>query len=143
MTADTSLVWIDKGRNRKAQLSNGEMTFESRVIVEKILGRILPKTVIVHHVNGDALDNSNSNLVVCPDQAYHKLIHTRSEALEACSNANYKKCCICKIWDAPENMRGNNYFNSHTGYRAWQYIHRECNKERTRAWRARQRSLSC
>lgn len=48
-----------------------------RFVAEKALGKPLPATAIVHHVNEDKADNRNCNLVVCQDTAYHKLLHKR------------------------------------------------------------------
>lgn len=77
---------------------------EHTVIVEKVLGKRLPSEAEVHHVDGNKSNNSHSNLVVCPDIPYHKLLHRRTEALAACGNANWIKCRFCKQYDAPENL---------------------------------------
>lgn len=80
------------GGNRRA---NGEGTFNSdgyKIIrgkgehiikAEKALGKKLPKGAIVHHVDEDKGNNENSNLVICPDHAYHMLIHARTRKYEA------------------------------------------------------------
>lgn len=49
---------------------------------EKAMGKPMPKGAIVHHVNGDPADNDTPwNLIVCPDQAYHLLLHRRAQSL--------------------------------------------------------------
>lgn len=86
-----------------------------RLIAEEALGHPLPTGSIVHHADCDRANNIKSNLVICQDQGYHLLLHTRQRALDSCGNANYIKCWICKKYDSPENMAdGNSY-------------HRECN----------------
>lgn len=75
------------------------------LLAEKALGRRLPPGVQVHHVNEDTMDARPENLVICPDAAYHKLLHRRTEALDACGNADWLKCCFCKQHDAPENVK--------------------------------------
>lgn len=75
-----------------------------KIIAENILGRPLPKGAQVHHVDGNGLNNEHTNLVICPDAAYHALLHRRTRALEECGNANWLKCVFCKEYDAPENL---------------------------------------
>lgn len=89
------------------------------LMVEKVLGHKLPEGAVVHHVNGDNADNRNDNFVVCPDQAYHLLLHQRMRALESCGNADWLKCLYCKQYDAPENIK-------RSGRAKW---HRACMNE--------------
>ncbi len=76
----------------------------SHFVVEKVLGKFLPNNCEVHHVNGICDDDRHKNLVVCQDRAYHKLIHRRQRAFDACGNANWRKCWICKQYDDPKNI---------------------------------------
>lgn len=96
---------------------------EHILIAEKALGRLLPPKVEIHHFNEIKSDNTPSNLVICPDAAYHKLLHARMRALRACGNPNFRKCYVCGKWcDTSELIcRARN-----TG------IHRACNALRQR-----------
>lgn len=77
------------------------------LIVESILGHALPPGAVVHHVNEVKTDNTPTNLVVCPSNAYHKLLHQRMDSLKACGNASHRKCPFCKQYSAPESMTHN------------------------------------
>lgn len=78
---------------------------DHRAIAEKALGKPLPQGAVVHHVDEDKSNNDPSNLVICPDHAYHALIHARMKAHAACGQYHYRKCVYCKEWDDPDNMK--------------------------------------
>lgn len=84
--------------------SGGKNYLEHVAIAEHVLGKKLPCGAIVHHANGNRLDNRPENLVICPSRAYHSLLHARMRAYEACENYSYRKCVYCKTYDAPESM---------------------------------------
>lgn len=94
------------------------------LIVSKLLGRKVPNEVQIHHHDGDRSNNNPRNLVVCPDDSYHKLLHMRIRAKEVCGHAGWYKCRHCKKWDAPENL----YVSP-----KWKYAnHRKCQAEYVR-----------
>jgi len=64
------------------------------VIAERALGRYLPDGVQVHHVDGDASNNANRNLVICQDQTFHNLLHVRTEVLRAGGDPNAERLCF-------------------------------------------------
>jgi len=57
--------------------SNKKKKMKHVLVAEKALGKSLPKGAVVHHVDLDKKNNKPSNLVICPDQAYHLLLHKR------------------------------------------------------------------
>jgi hypothetical protein len=74
-------------------------------VAERAFGGLLPEGSIVHHVDENPRNNAHENLVVCPSEAYHKLLHRRARAYDACGNANAQKCQFCEEWDTePEKM---------------------------------------
>lgn len=77
---------------------------DHKIVAEKALGRPLPKGAEVHHADGNHLDNDPSNLVICPDKKYHKLLHVRLQALKDTGDPNLMRCNVCKKYDSVENM---------------------------------------
>jgi hypothetical protein len=102
----------------------GRQEREHVLVAARALGRPLQGSEQVHHVDGDATNNSPTNLVVCPDMAYHKLLHARQDAMNASGHAHYMKCPYCKEYDDPANM-----YARQNQYQAW---HRKCAAARKR-----------
>jgi hypothetical protein len=83
---------------------NGRLVREHVAIAENILGRRLPRGVQVHHVNEIKKDNRHENLVICPNLAYHHLLHQRTRAFDACGHADWLVCAYCGKHDDPKNL---------------------------------------
>ena len=95
----------------------------ARVISENALGKSMPEGIEVHHVNGDKADDQHANLVICENHKYHALLHRRTRAFSACSDANWRKCVRCKKYDAPLNM---------SRHSRGCVVHRRCSREYNR-----------
>lgn len=70
----------------------GDRKLEHIAIAEKALGKKLPRGVVVHHVNENKSDNRNENLVICPGQGYHVMIHGRMKAMAATGSNRRREC---------------------------------------------------
>lgn len=81
------------------------------LIAEAALGRHMPDGVEIHHVDGNSLNNSNRNLVICQDKAYHKLLHVRARTIAAGGDPDTERlCATCrspKPFAAFNRMAGN------------------------------------
>jgi hypothetical protein len=77
---------------------------EYYLVAERAYGGYLPRGVSIHHVDGDSTNNANNNLVICQDEAYHRLLHRRARALAACGHASWRKCTYCKEYDDESNL---------------------------------------
>lgn len=110
----------------------GRRVYEHVRIAEAALGRPLPKKAHVHHVDENPANNDPSNLVICPDARYHRLLHIRANALRACGRADWRGCRLCKQYDDPANM----YYRPKTA----DHVHRACRDEVKAKWRERRRA---
>ena len=113
-----------------AVVRDGKKCMQHRVVAEAAIGRPLPKKSIVHHVDGNRRNNDPTNLAVCPDQAYHKLIHLRQDALSACGNPDHRRCSFCRQYDSQDRML--KVGDNRSGHK---HYHRACkaNAEQERA----------
>lgn len=118
--------WVQRGY--RLFTLDGRRAPEHRIVAERALGRPLPPGAVVHHVDEDRLNNAGSNLVICPDNKYHRLLHVRIDAMAACGNANWRKCPYCGSYDDPENMRAE---------KSGRFVHRACSARAQRERRKR------
>ncbi len=98
-------------------------------LAELALGKKLPPKAEVHHVDNDPKNNDPRNLVVCPDHNYHILVHRRTDAYNACGNADWVKCPYCKKYDDPRDNSANMRIRVRPKTGTWQCAHRECEKK--------------
>ncbi len=106
-------------------------------VAEKAFGGRLPLGSVVHHWDGDGKNNTPSNLLVCPSESYHKLIHLRMRALEACGNANWLCCSYCQAFAQKEDL----VESRKAGRIAAQYYHAVCRSARRKVIYHRKKEL--
>lgn len=126
-----------KVNGARGQNSSG-WTREHIVIADRALGRPCPPGVVVHHYNGKA---DHLSLVICENQAYHKLLERRERARDGCGNPSWRKCEICLLYDAPESLAINDGALRGGRIRNRAY-HKSCASARMRARHARKRRAS-
>lgn len=79
-------------RHHSRTHANG-CVLEHIAVAEAALGHPLPPKVEVHHVNEIKSDNRPTNLVICEDAAYHRLLHVRARVLRAGGRPSADKIC--------------------------------------------------
>jgi len=103
------------------------------LVAERALGRYLPRTAEIHHVDGDKGNYANRNLVICQDHAYHFLLHARARTVKAGGDPNTQKFCAdcrqCREFAEFNQRRG--------GAFGLQSVCRECQGRR---WDQRRKS---
>lgn len=92
---------ITKRGYRSFHVKGRGNVFEHVLIAEQALGHRLPTGAVVHHC-GNKLDNRN--IAIFPSQAYHLMIHMRLDALDACENADWRKCVSCGSYDSLDRI---------------------------------------
>lgn len=89
--------------------ANGHVR-EHRIKAELAIGRVLEMHHPVHHVDGDPGNNVNVNLVICEDNAYHKLLHRRMNVLMAGYDPNSNRWCSgCKVPRPIDHFNSDSY----------------------------------
>ena len=114
-----------------ARKGNGRVR-EHVLVAEHALGYYLPIGVEVHHVNGLRHENVGTNLVVCQDRAYHRLLHRRADALRACGNTDHRKCQHCQEWCPTDTLR---FYGT-----AWHHV--ACRVAYSKRWRGQRAGRS-
>ncbi len=93
MTYKQTYLGMDSGHPRACK----GWVYTHILVAEKALGKYLKYGHEVHHVDGNKQNNQNSNLVICENRSYHKLLHTRQKIQQVGLDPNnYSKCTICK-----------------------------------------------
>lgn len=82
------------------------------LIAEQALGKFLPPGAVIHHFNEDKTDNSNTNLVICQDTAYHFLLHIRQRVKAHGGDPDTDKVCSTCREAKPFSAFNKNALNS-------------------------------
>lgn len=88
------------------------------VVAEKALGKPLPPKSQIHHFDENKRNDSNTNLVICEDESYHRLLHKRKRILDKGGNPNND--FICNKCDSIKSKY--NFYtskSSSSGYQSW------------------------
>lgn len=85
------------------RLPNGKTIRTHRARAEAALGKPLPPKAQVHHVDGSK--SKTSALVICENDAYHKLLHVRGRIVQAGGNPDTESIC-----SACKQLRSNSMF---------------------------------
>lgn len=132
MIGKRGYIWVIRKGHPRAN-RDGYVS-EHVLIAERAINRFLEAHHPIHHVDRNPANNSNANLVICEDQAYHKLLHQRQSALDACGNPNAMRCDICHTYDRQEEIRTYSYGRGPGHYGR----HLSCNRAHVQALRGGQ-----
>lgn len=95
---------IESVKNSYNYVSIDGLSFRNaRIVATNALGKGLPFGAVIHHANEDKGDDTPSNLVICPDAAYHRLLHARTKAYNACGHASWIQCYFCGKWGSRDS----------------------------------------
>ena len=122
--------------------------YEHLIVAERALGRPIPLTAHVHHVNELRNDNRPINLVICESVTYHRLLHQRMRAWRACGQSTWLPCDYCGEHDNPSNLylhrngRSGRHLHCHTAYQKANTEHINARRRKTSALHAKQFAIA-
>jgi len=102
--------------------NNGGYVREHRLIMEKLLGRYLLPSEVVHHVNGDVSDNRLENLKLFSSPGDH----WRSHVTKECNTENQRQCSRCKMI---KKLNTENFYKANDKLYGFRYVCKKCRKE--------------
>ena len=74
----------------KVHAGKGRWALQHALVMEKIIGRPLARTELIHHINGDRGDNRPENLYLCRSRSHHNAVHgSQDTALRLLLAAGY------------------------------------------------------
>jgi len=75
----------------KIGIHKGEYEAEHRIVMEKYLGRKLKRNEIIHHIDGNRLNNKIDNLILCSLREHFKIHYSLMKiAFKMVENGNIK-----------------------------------------------------
>ena len=72
-------VWCGRGEGSRGRKDGYRL--KHHLVMEDALGRKLESQEIVHHIDGNKLNNDISNLLLCRNTSHHRSIHNQLEQL--------------------------------------------------------------
>ena len=93
------------GEDERKWYPKHEGRYDHRVRAELALGKPLPTHRRVHHADGSM--RPTAQLVICENQSYHKLLHSRMKVVTAGGDPNrHRVCSLClEIKEASDMTR--------------------------------------
>lgn len=96
-------IWLDVYGYPKFSIGKQNDYHVHRYVAEKVLGRKLKGRESIHHLNYNKQDCRRNNLIICPDDRYHHLLHARTDSINDGYNPDlYGYCTDCKAYH-PKN----------------------------------------
>lgn len=107
-----------------------------RLVAEKMLGRRLLNSEVIHHLDGNVQNNEGANIIILANQSSHAKLHKCLEKVRAEERAKTKKGLLESLLsdiavelDADQSLE-EFYNNIHHKYHKWQALKKEVEDER-------------